>query len=239
MSVLKVFKYLDGVMCGSTLVVLEAVTDHLDELSFMQSDLTTESVTEFKKEVNFFMDNELGVNPHQLLKDSTFNVNSYAFKAYKWMKIIRQQIDTHFDDEQQDKIFDQLGFTAHWEGASGGQQVKMVNLLETYNLHLPKFLKLMISKGIGEKMLIEAGSYCDKIKSSNTKQEYLKRTTPEMNDAKREKLNDIYKRIIGICKIAQLFYKDEPAIRDKFVFSKIAEAMTHRYHKLVEEVEEV
>lgn len=238
MSILKDFRYLDVVMCGTTLVVLEGVDDHQSELSFMQADVTPEWVINFRGEVNNFMDNELGENSRLLLKDATSNVLNYYEKAEKWLGIVRQQVVNHFEGQEREKIFDGLGYTAHWEAASHDSQSEMVMMLESYTLHLPKFMKLLISKRIGEKLLLEPTLYRDKLKQSDTTQEYIKLTAPEMNDAKRQKLNDIYSRIISICKIAQLFYKDQPAIRDKFVFSKIAEAMTNRYNKQVEEAVE-
>lgn len=56
---------------------------------------------------------------------------------------------------------------------------------------------------------------------ANTLQEQMKSGTKVVTGEMIKRLNALYTQIIGICKIASDFYKNDPVKKEMFTFSKI------------------
>ncbi|WP_025864779.1 hypothetical protein [Prolixibacter bellariivorans] len=64
------------------------------------------------------------------------------------------------------------------------------------------------------------------MKAANISQETLKATTKEVTEEAITVFNEIYKEVIGICKIASSFYKDDKLKKEQFTFSKVVARMS-------------
>ena len=79
--------------------------------------------------------------------------------------------------------------------------------------------------GISPKILDRIIARADKLYEANIRQEGAKVTARAMNNETIDFCNELYKEVIGICKIAYSFYSKEPEKRSQFSFSRIIKNM--------------
>ncbi len=90
----------------------------------------------------------------------------------------------------------------------------------------PELITQMQEKGIAapaiDSLIADSKEYI----KANVAQEQGKLTRSTLSAANTKELNDLYKTIIGISKIARTFYKGQPKMQAKFSFNKILKNLT-------------
>jgi hypothetical protein len=81
------------------------------------------------------------------------------------------------------------------------------------------------AKGTNPELINTLIGYATELQQANTAQESLKQTSQMVSEEALVAFNGIYNEIIGVCKIASGFYKDEPLKKELFTFSKVVAKM--------------
>lgn len=201
-----------------------------NELQIAQENWTVEYFSDFQVRVNDVSVRFLGEDYRQLVKRETSWVYASMEKAKNWLRVVRNQIEVHFDDDEQ--ILDALGYSKYWSKISKNEdQEQMVGLLETFRRHIKEYMPLFQEKGMSMKVLEMIVGFASELKTADRRQEIAKDTSKERTAEAYEHFNAIYKEAIGICKIGQAVFHDDPIKRDMFTFSKILEKMDNRRPK--------
>jgi hypothetical protein len=85
----------------------------------------------------------------------------------------------------------------------------------------PELRKKIEAAGTDGAIIDELIGMRDEINDMNIKQETLKGSTPKKTALNIEEMNEIYKQVIGICKIAPRLLPDVPTAAEDFSFSRI------------------
>ena len=76
------------------------------------------------------------------------------------------------------------------------------------------------SQGMNPALIDKIINLADTFREANAVQENLKESTKEITQEITDTFNSIYDEIIGICKIASVYYQYEPLKKEQFTFSK-------------------
>ena len=96
----------------------------------------------------------------------------------------------------------------------------MINLHYAFRESMTETLKTRITAtGISPKILDRIIARADKLYEANIRQEGAKVTARAMNNETIDFCNELYKEVVGICKIAYSFYSKNPEKRSHFSFS--------------------
>ena len=83
----------------------------------------------------------------------------------------------------------------------------------------------IVDKGTNPALIDRIIEYAGSLTHANVSQESLKVTTKEISEEAIKVFNDLYKEIVGICKIAGSYYKYEPLKKEQFTFNKVVSKM--------------
>lgn len=121
-----------------------------------------------------------------------------------------------------DEVLLTLGFTEYLEKAKKGDQEALISLLAAFRANLsPTIEAQLLAAGVPPAAILSLKNYADTLREADVEQESLKGTGPELTQADIITLNEVYDEIITIAKIGQRAFKDNPAVKDQFVYSKV------------------
>lgn len=226
----RIYGYNDEVAMDACVVVAESYKLKIHALSTLNSRNTLERAEQLIAKTYKIKHTYLTEDYRLILKDASGQVYDFQKKALEELRMVRVQIKVYFKDA--DKVLDGLGFTALWDRAySGKDQGALGKLLLTFGEHLHKYLPVFEKEGFDVEALKQLAGYGDKFTSIDSYQEIQKSETARMRQEAIKAFNDLYSEIIGICKIAQLFFIDDPVAHDMFVFKKVVERMNSTKRK--------
>ncbi len=170
----------------------------------------------------------LGVDSAKDLREATIAVLSIQQKAISQLADLKVQITEDFrsNKPRRDEILNQLGFTSYLKEVQKKDQKALINLLYQYKTNLTTSLKTeIITEGTAETLLDDILSFADSLKTADISQETLKSSRKTITATAVKEFNDIYDQVISICKIASKFYKDQPAMKEQFSYSKVGNVL--------------
>ena len=127
---------------------------------------------------------------------------------------------------RRDEIIRQLGFTAYHARAQNGDQEALINLLFQFKKSLEGPLRAeIVTAGTADPSLRSIIDYANTLREANVSQEVFKGLRKTITADGITEFNKIYEEVISICKIAGKFYKDQPALKEQFSFSKVSKAL--------------
>jgi len=183
---------------------------------------------DLKAKIEDVIQTYLGVDSAKDLRQATIVLTDIQKQAIKDLAEAKIQITEDFksDKIRRDEILNQLGFTTYHKDAQKGDQEALINLLFQFKLNLTTALKTEIStKGTPATLLDTIAGYADTLKNADVNQESFKGTRKTITATSLKEFNDIYDQVISICKISSKFYKDQPALKDQFSYSKVAKVL--------------
>ena len=220
------YNYKDVEMMLASKTITVSFDANLDELSLVRSTWTPEFVTALKTRIDNGIENYLGIDKKKELRNATALIHSIQLPAIRNLQFLKAQIEVDFDDEA-DEILNSLGFNHSYKKVQKKNQEALIQLLYAFKNAMTDELKTRITeKGLNPLLIESIIGYADQMKDANVNQESLKQTTKEITEEAVEEFNAIYDIIIGICKIASVFYHDDPIKKEQFTFSNIVSNMS-------------
>ena len=186
--------------------------------------------TNLKTRIDTVVQTFLGVDSAKNLRQATAVVIGLQKNAILDLAEFKIQVVEDFksDKPRRDEILNQLGFTSYHKGAQKGDQEALINLLFQFKTNMVAALKTEITaKGTAAVLIDRIISYATTLKNADVTQETFKGTRKELTEASLKEFNEIYDAVISICKISTKFFKDKPALKDQFSFTKVSKTLNN------------
>lgn len=202
---------------------------------FLQSKRSTwngQFFEDLNEEIENVIQNHLGIDSARDLRQATHEVYAIQAVAMNLLSEAKIQISEDFkkDTQRRDEVLNTLGFKNYFTAAGRNKdQEALVNLLFQFKANLTPQLKTeIIGKGTAAGTLDQIIAQADILKNSNVVQEMNKGSRKIVTAVSQTAFNDIYDKVISICKISRNFYKGDAARQDMFSFGKVAKTMNYQ-----------
>lgn len=226
MKITRNYKYKDVEMLMAAETIVQSLSDNLVELSVARTNWDEAYVTATATQIDNAIENYLGKDAKLDLRKATAQVTAVQAPALRDLSFLKRQIEVDFGAGAA-AMLKNLGFTTYLASARKGNQESLIELLYAYKQGLTAEIRAqIIANGTSEALLDRIVGYADQLKAANISQETLKATTKEVTEEAIAVFNDIYKEVIGICKIASSYYKDDKLKKEQFTFSKVVARMS-------------
>ena len=202
--------------------------------SFLQSKRNTWQdpfFEDLQAKIENAIQNHLGIDSAKDLRQATQTIVAIHTQALKDLAEVKTQITEDFktDKTQLAEILNQLGFTAFHKTAQTGDQEALINLLYRFKTNLTPVLKdQIVAKGTAAISLDNITAHADILKAADITQETFKASRKTVTAASLKEFNEIYDQIISISKIATVFFKDQPTLKDQFSFNKVSKTLNQK-----------
>lgn len=170
----------------------------------------------------------LGVDSAKNLRQATQSLTAIQKQALSALSECKVQITEDFKKVKirRDEILNQLGFKAYHAKSQKEDQEALINLLYQFKTNMTAALKSeVVTKGTAAETIDEIIGYADVLRNANISQETFKGLRKDVTATAVKEFNEIYDEVISIGKIAARFFKDKPAKKDLFSFSKVSRAL--------------
>jgi hypothetical protein len=157
------------------------------------------------------------------MREATIVVTTLQEKALRDLAEFKIQVEEDFkaNKKRRDEILKQLGFSVHHKPAQNKDQEALIELLLKFKKNMtPKLKKEITDKGTSETIINTIISYANTLNKENITQETLKGARKNVTQGVLKEFNEIYNEIITIAKLSAKFYKDNPAVKQKFSYSR-------------------
>jgi len=204
-------------------VVLENFTQHKDQLVSKRKTWKDPFADQLKNKIGNALD-ILGINTKTEQTATTRQLVTRQTQALDHLTTFKIQAEVDFEDDPDTLtlIEDGLGFSKQYSSAKSGSQEALIELLTNFKTNMtPELRQKIEAAGTDGAIIDELIGMRDEINDMNIKQETLKGSTPKKTALNIEEMNEIYKQVIGICKIAPRLLPDVPTAAEDFSFSRI------------------
>lgn len=219
---LRIYTYKDVVMLMAAKTLLQTMRAHLDELGQVRTNWTEAYITELILKIDTAIENFLGLDKKQPLREATDLLNQLMNPALRDLSLIKTQVEVDFK-KNATEILKTLGLNKKL--ALLGQEELIETLFSFKKGMTPKLKTEMTAKGTNPVLIDKILGYTTRLEQANISQETLKSSTQDVSEELVVTFNSIYTEVIGIGKIASKYYINDPLKKDKFTFSKIVRNM--------------
>jgi len=171
----------------------------------------------------------LGVDNAKALREASAMVFGIQKNAMAKLSGVKVQIEVDFEDDKarRDEILTQLGYTNYFKDVQKKNQSALVGQLFHLKTNLtPELKTTLVEKGTSPASLDLLVSYADEMKTKNIGQELLKENRKELTLKDIIELNDVYKQVIGVCKIVQRLFKGDQLLKQQFSYNRIRKQLS-------------
>ncbi|MCT4644468.1 MAG: hypothetical protein N4A74_05720 [Carboxylicivirga sp.] len=232
------YKARDVEMITASRTVASNLAYNQAELFLARSNWTPEYIADLQVRIENTTEQYLGLDKRKALRDATATIGTIQESAQREASFLKTQIEVDFP-ETKSKILKDLGYKANFRKVQFGDQEALIQLLFGIKKGMTDELKTaIVEKGTNPVLIEKIVGYASQLNDANAAQESLKETSPDVSKEAVQAFNDIYDEVIGICKIAASFYKDNPVKKKQFTFSKIISAMNAGHKPQKEESSE-
>lgn len=224
------FSYKNVDMLIAARTVVKNFEDHKAELIAMRSNWQDPFIGDLKTRINDAISNYLGRDAKKDLKLATLSVTEIQETSLKNLSVFKVQLEVDFSDNKPrlEFLLDNLGFTRNYVAARKGDQEGLIELLFSFKENMITSLKNeLISKGIQAQLIDNIKGAAVQLRDANVDQENLKDVSKELTAEAIEEFNAIYKEVMAVCRISAKLFKENPAKKNKFTFSRIAKRLNH------------
>ncbi|MBN2518974.1 MAG: hypothetical protein JXB17_00590 [Bacteroidales bacterium] len=220
MTISRNYKFKDVEMLMASKTLIKNLSQNLGELSLARSNWTQSFVDTLEAKIDDAIENYLGLDKKKELRDATALVTTIQAPALRDLSFLKKQIEVDFSKTAK-SLLKKLGYDKNHRNAHKGDQEALIQLLYSFKKEMNDKLKTeMVSKGTNPELIDRIVSYADQLKTANVSQETLKETTKLVSEEALKLFSEIYDEIIGICKIASIFYQYDSIKKEQFTFSK-------------------
>lgn len=221
----RAYRVKDVEMLLAAKTITQALSANLAELATVRSNWTQDYIDQLTAKIEDALQNHLGLDKKKDLRQATNTLLHIQQPALRDLAFLKTQIEVDFGPQAQE-ITKTLGYDQYLYDARKANQEALIQLLYTFKQNMDESLKnQIVQKGTNPTLIQNIIGYADTLKQANTTQETLKETTKERSEHTLTLFNEIYQQIIGICKIAASFYRNNPLKKEQFTFSKIVANM--------------
>lgn len=222
----KNYKAKDVEMLIGAQTIARSLNENLSELSAIRSTWTVDYASDLQDRIDNVTRKYLGIDKKKDLREATGNVQALMQPAIQDISFLKTQLEVDFGPDS-GEVLKRLGLKPNLKDADIDKQEPLIEVLHAYGKGMTPELKAMIlEKGTNEVLLDRIAGYADQIMAANLTQESLKETSKEITYEARATLNGIYEEVIGICKIASAYYKNDEIRKNQFTFSKVVANMS-------------
>lgn len=217
-------KDVDMLMAART--ISTDLSNNIADLSLVRANWTVDYVTQLQTKIDSVIENYLGLDKKKELRNATTVVLAIQSSAKREISFLKTQIEVDFPDTK-DEILKALGFESiNYRKIKNNNQEALIELLYAFKKGMTDELKAQIvEEGTNVALIEKIIAYAGQLKEADSTQEILKRTTVAISKEALAAFNEIYDEIIGICKIASNYYKDDEVKKSMFTFTQIVSAM--------------
>ena len=216
------YSYKDVVMLMAAKTILQSIQAYLSELSTVRTNWTNAYVTELILKIDNAVENFLGLDKKQALREATDLLNQIKVPALRDLGFVKTQIEVDFG-KTAGEILKTLGLTKNLHNIS---QEELIEVLFSFKKGMTNKLKDSItSKGTNPLLIEVIIGYATHLQQANLNQESMKTSTKDVSQEAVDTFNAIYDEVIGIGKIASKYYKDDSLKKEQFTFSKVVKKM--------------
>lgn len=166
----------------------------------------------------------LGADNAGVLRSATQAITRLQKNATTLLAEVKVQIAEDFknDKARRDEILNLLGFKGYYANAQRGNQEALVQLLFRFKVNLSSdLMNEIVAKGTDADVLIRIMEYAETSQQAEITQEASKGNRKVLTGANIEALNNVYEKVVSICKIASKFFKEQPNVKSQFSFEKV------------------
>jgi hypothetical protein len=219
---LRNYSYKDVVMLMAAKTILQSMMINLNELSNVRTNWNEAYVTELIARIDSAIENYLGLDKKQALRDATGVLNQIKAPALRDLGFVKTQIEVDFA-KNADEILKKLGLARDIHKLN---QEGLIELLNSFKKGMTDSLRTEITqKGTKPELIDAIVGYASQLQQANLDQESQKNSTQEVSQEAVDTFNSIYAEVIGIGKITAKIYKDNPLKKDQFTFGKVVQKM--------------
>jgi hypothetical protein len=210
-------------MLTASQTIVKNFKSYIEELAPRRTNWNPEYADGLDTKIKMTASKYLGTNPKIPLVDATALVESIMKPAFDALSSFKTDLGVDFPNkEEQKRILSDLGFTKNYEKIRNRSQEATIELLYAFTNNMTTSLRTKVtSHGMKAEIIDKIIGYATVLSEANVDQESLKLSTKLVTSEAIQEFNKIYKEIIGICKIASNFYKDQPQKKALFTYTKI------------------
>ncbi|OFX56853.1 MAG: hypothetical protein A2066_19155 [Bacteroidetes bacterium GWB2_41_8] len=219
---LRIYTFKDVVMLMAAKTILQNMLANLSELSTVRTTWTEAYVTELILKADTAIENFLGLDKQQSLREATDLLNNIMTPALRDLGFVKTQIEVDFSKEA-GEMLKTLGLNINIHSIN---QEGLIQLLYSFKKGMtPNLMTAMTQKGTNPVLIDGIIAYANQLQQANLSQESLKSMTQEVSKEAVDTFNGIYSEVIGIGKIASKFYQNDRLKKDQFTFTKVVKKM--------------
>ena len=219
---LRIYTFKDVVMLMAAKTILQNMLANLSELSTVRTTWTEAYVTELILKADTAIENFLGLDKQQSLREATDLLNNIMTPALRDLGFVKTQIEVDFSKEA-GEMLKTLGLNINIHSIN---QEGLIQLLYSFKKGMtPNLMTAMTQKGTNPVLIDGIIAYANQLQQANLSQESLKSMTQEVSKEAIDTFNGIYSEVIGIGKIASKFYQNDRLKKDQFTFTKVVKKM--------------
>ncbi len=234
-KVKRAYNVADAVMLISSGTIIKSAKDHAEALETTDSTFTAGFFEEQERRIETAIHDILGADNAADLRQATYVLEEAHAATIKELGLTKTLIERKYaaTPARRDELLNTLGFDSLYARASGGNQHVMGELLSRFDSNLtPSIQDELIGKGLPKARLTAlrtAATANEGYTGKNMIQEGQKDTRTELSNSDIEALNGIYAMVTDVCAMAQRQFNNEPALRDRFIFSRVSNQQSS-YH---------
>jgi hypothetical protein len=224
MEVKRMYKGKDVDMLMATETIMNSALAHQSFLVTKRVTWTVPFLTAVKDEIEIVLKKHLGIDNAKELRAATSAVKKIQEPALFHLAELKVQIEADFkeDPEVRDELLNTLGYKSYNADAKKYDQEALINLLYQFKTNAtPTLIITASSKGANPEIFDKIISFADELKGANVKQEGKKGTKKEITQEAIIDFNGIYNKVIPIAKISANLFKNNPAAKEQFSYSKV------------------
>ncbi len=211
-------------MLMTSKTISTSFSGNITDLSTVRTTWTAEYATGLGTRIDDVIQTHLGIDAKKDMRLATDSLTEMQAQVSRDLSLFKTQIDEDFKYEaaRRNEILNTLGFNGHLRGVQKGNQESLIELLYQFKTNMTEELILEITaKGTSPALIDNITGYADTFTQANITQESQKSSSKEITQEVLDVFNAIYDEIIGICKIASVYYQYEPLKKEQFTFSKV------------------
>lgn len=225
MTLSRTYTYRDVDMLTASKIIINSLNANLSDLSMVRTNWTSEYTSGLALKVDNVLEIFLGKDKTKNLREATKVLVSIQKPALSDLAFLKTQIKVDFGKEA-DEIIKGLGYNKYLKEAQQKDQEALIELLFAFKKGMTEKLKqAIVDKGTNPALIDRILAYATQMSEANVMQEGEKSGAAELTQEASSTLDEVYKEVIGICKIASKYYKTDPLKKKLFTFSAVVEKL--------------
>lgn len=214
----------DDAMLIKAKVAIRNAKEEIATLSGYQPDITVENLSAFETDVDNAMAGLLAMDKNGTLKKATVNIKGLTKTAFEKTRLLRTLIESNFKEDK-DALLEHLAYPKYYRELGRGKHEAAISLLSAITRAETELKEKFATKSLPVTLIDDLVLLSNEIVEAETTQEHLKGSSKPVTEQQRKTLNDIYIRVMDICKLGQVLFAKDAVKKDKFIFTKLAGGM--------------